>query len=138
MDVLSYYLSGLKPSHVSSFGSLYHFKPSQKPKEAGDATRCTDCVYEKNCVWSAKKIYFDAQGNPSPVSPSSVPESGLTFPVIYDMCSTFSGLDTSWMTSRTSKRLPKRSARDLMDVVYIMATTTCAIIRSYRSHMKVE
>lgn len=59
IDILSFYLSGLTPSRVSSFGSLHHFKASQKPKEAGNATRCLDCAYEKDCVWSAKKIYVE-------------------------------------------------------------------------------
>lgn len=59
IDVLSYYLSGLKPSKVQSLGSVGHFKPSKKPKEAGDAKRCQDCAYAKDCVWEAKKIYVD-------------------------------------------------------------------------------
>lgn len=59
IDVLSFYLSGLKPSKVQSLGSVGHFKPSKKPKEAGDAKRCQDCAYAKDCVWEAKKIYVD-------------------------------------------------------------------------------
>jgi hypothetical protein len=59
IDILSFYLSGKTPSRVSSFGSIHHFKPSQKPKEAGDAKRCFDCAYEPECVWSAKKIYIE-------------------------------------------------------------------------------
>lgn len=59
IDVLSYYLSGLKPSKVQSLGSVGHFKPSKKPAEAGDAKRCQDCAYAKDCVWEAKKIYVD-------------------------------------------------------------------------------
>ncbi|WWD17686.1 hypothetical protein CI109_102127 [Kwoniella shandongensis] len=59
IDILSYYLSGLKPLKVHSFGSLHHFKPSRKPPRAGDAKRCLDCAYESKCVWSAKKIYID-------------------------------------------------------------------------------
>jgi hypothetical protein len=59
IDVLSYYLSGLTPKKVHSFGSIGHFKPSKKPAEAGDAKRCFDCAYESKCVWSAKKIYVE-------------------------------------------------------------------------------
>ncbi|KAK8866108.1 hypothetical protein IAR55_001259 [Kwoniella newhampshirensis] len=59
IDILSYYLSGLKPLKVHSFGSLHHFKPSRKPAQAGKAKRCLDCAYESECVWSAKKIYVD-------------------------------------------------------------------------------
>jgi len=58
LDILSFYLSGRKPVRVSSFGSLAHFKPSKKPKAAGDATRCLECPAEQDCVWSAKKIYL--------------------------------------------------------------------------------
>ncbi|TXT07942.1 uncharacterized protein COLE_04866 [Cutaneotrichosporon oleaginosum] len=60
LDILSFYLSGAKPVRVSSFGSLFNFKPSKKPREAGDATRCLECPAEPECVWSAKRIYVDA------------------------------------------------------------------------------
>ncbi|KAL1405985.1 hypothetical protein Q8F55_007668 [Vanrija albida] len=59
LDILSFYLSGRTPVQISSFGSIGLFKPERKPKEAGDATRCLDCPAEKDCVWSAKKIYLD-------------------------------------------------------------------------------
>lgn len=59
IDIVNFYLSGLKPTKVHSFGSLRHFKKSQKPVEAGDAKRCLECPHEQDCVWSAKKIYID-------------------------------------------------------------------------------
>ncbi|CDU25884.1 uncharacterized protein SPSC_06055 [Sporisorium scitamineum] len=59
LDILSYYMGKDFPKRVSSFGSLAHFKPSKKPKEAGDATRCTDCAHERKCPYSAKKIYLE-------------------------------------------------------------------------------
>jgi predicted dehydrogenase len=59
IDILSYYLSGLTPVKVHSFGSIGHFKRSKKPKEAEGATRCLECPYEAQCVWSAKKIYVE-------------------------------------------------------------------------------
>ncbi|KAL1737971.1 hypothetical protein HDZ31DRAFT_51642, partial [Schizophyllum fasciatum] len=49
-----------KPVRVSSFGSLYHFRKGQKPAAAGDATKCMSCPAEKDCAYSAKKIYYDA------------------------------------------------------------------------------
>ncbi|KAM3485574.1 hypothetical protein MY8738_001104 [Beauveria namnaoensis] len=64
IDIVNFYLDGLKPTKVHSFGSLRHFKKSQKPVEAGSAKRCLECAHEKNCVWSAKKIYLDTlKGN---------------------------------------------------------------------------
>ena len=52
------YILGERCLSVSSFGSLKHFKASEKPVEAGAATRCLDCAYEPNCPYSAKKIYL--------------------------------------------------------------------------------
>ncbi|KAJ7667852.1 hypothetical protein DFH06DRAFT_1267946 [Mycena polygramma] len=72
IDLINYWLSPSTPSRVSSFGSLQHFRKSSKPAAAGAATRCLDCPIEKDCAYSAKKIYLDAvsRGNTRwPVSP---------------------------------------------------------------------
>ena len=50
------WIMGKKCTRISSFGSLYHFKESNKPIGAGD--RCLDCPIENNCAYSAKKIYL--------------------------------------------------------------------------------
>jgi len=59
IDLLCHWLSPGTPTRVSSFGSLLHFRKESKPKEAGSATRCLDCSYERSCPYSAKKIYLD-------------------------------------------------------------------------------
>jgi predicted dehydrogenase len=52
------YIVGKRCHTVSSFGSLKHFKRSEKPPEAGEARRCLECAYESQCPYSAKKIYL--------------------------------------------------------------------------------
>lgn len=59
------YVMGRSCLSISSFGSLVHFKRSEKPVEAGAALRCLDCAYEAKCPYSAVKIYLGryAQGD---------------------------------------------------------------------------
>jgi predicted dehydrogenase len=59
IDIVCHWFSPDTPVRVSSFGGLQHFRKSGKPLEAGDATRCLDCAYERQCPYSAKKIYLD-------------------------------------------------------------------------------
>ena len=49
------------PSHLTSTGSLAYFHKSQKPPLAGDATNCLSCHAEKDCLYSANKIYIERQ-----------------------------------------------------------------------------
>ncbi|KAI0303857.1 hypothetical protein BC826DRAFT_979975 [Russula brevipes] len=72
IDILCHWFSPDTPVRVSSFGGLQHFRKSEKPAEAGDATHCLDCAHEPQCPYSAKKIYLDrvALGHVSwPVGP---------------------------------------------------------------------
>ncbi|AGL16134.1 oxidoreductase domain-containing protein [Actinoplanes sp. N902-109] len=56
------YLFGQLPERISSFGSLSHFKPSERP--AGAADRCLDCPVEPTCPYSAKRRYRQALADP--------------------------------------------------------------------------
>lgn len=47
------------PRSISSAGSLTQFRRRQKPVEAGDATNCLSCPAEKDCNYSAIRIYND-------------------------------------------------------------------------------
>ena len=55
IDWLSYII-GRHCVRVSSFGSLYFFKPENQPQGAAD--RCLDCALSKKCPYSAKEFYF--------------------------------------------------------------------------------
>ncbi|KIM68670.1 hypothetical protein SCLCIDRAFT_1208866 [Scleroderma citrinum Foug A] len=59
IDLLCYWLSPATPTRVSSFGSLHHFTKEKKPAAAGGAVRCMECPIERDCPYSAKKIYLD-------------------------------------------------------------------------------
>ena len=50
---------GRKCLKVSSFGSIKLFKPENAPE--GSTARCIDCPesVERNCIWSAKKMYLE-------------------------------------------------------------------------------
>ncbi|KAG9101218.1 hypothetical protein FRC06_003258 [Ceratobasidium sp. 370] len=59
IDILCHFFAPATPVRFASFGSLSHFKKSQKPEEAGAATRCLDCAAERTCPYSAKRIYWN-------------------------------------------------------------------------------
>lgn len=60
------------PRTITSSGRLTQFRRSRKPKEAGAATNCLSCPIERQCNYSAVRIYDDlnlARGEASwPVS----------------------------------------------------------------------
>jgi predicted dehydrogenase len=51
------YLVGRPCAAVSSFGSLLHLRPDQRPAGAGD--RCLECAIEPGCPYSAKRLYLE-------------------------------------------------------------------------------
>lgn len=58
IDIMTWLMGDDLPASVSSFGSLFQFRPENAPANAG--TRClVDCPIEENCRYSAKKLYID-------------------------------------------------------------------------------
>ncbi|KAG9006132.1 hypothetical protein FRB94_000957 [Tulasnella sp. JGI-2019a] len=75
-DIICHFLHPATPTRVSSFGSLTHFRKSAKPTEAGDAKRCLDCAYERNCPYSAIRTYLEPVRNGQLGWPASVLTDG--------------------------------------------------------------
>lgn len=58
LDVMAWLMSGTKPVSVSSVGSVFQFTPEMAPPAAG--THCfLDCPVERECVYSAKRLYVE-------------------------------------------------------------------------------
>ncbi|XP_049437261.1 uncharacterized protein zgc:154075 isoform X3 [Epinephelus fuscoguttatus] len=57
IDLIHHWAGARRCLKVSSFGSVNHFRKKHKPTGAGD--RCLDCSIEKDCPYSARKIYLD-------------------------------------------------------------------------------
>ncbi|KAH8691180.1 putative NAD binding Rossmann fold oxidoreductase [Talaromyces proteolyticus] len=49
------------PRSISSMGARSMFRQSRKPLAAGNATNCLSCPMERDCHYSAVKIYHDHQ-----------------------------------------------------------------------------
>jgi predicted dehydrogenase len=47
------------PRSISSVGTMTQFRRARKPAGAGDATNCVSCPVERNCSYSAVRIYND-------------------------------------------------------------------------------
>ena len=69
---------GSKCKSVSSMGSLFYFKPENKPE--GSADRCLSCKYVDTCVYSAKRIYVEMWKN------VGGPKNAGPFNLITDAC----------------------------------------------------
>ncbi|OPH51878.1 oxidoreductase [Paenibacillus ferrarius] len=58
LDIISWMTGEIRPTRVSSFGGLMHFKAEHAPE--GSGTRClVDCKIEESCPYSAKKHYIE-------------------------------------------------------------------------------
>jgi predicted dehydrogenase len=56
------YVVGRPAVRVSSFGGLFHFRPTQAPPGAAD--RCIECPVENECPFSAVRLYRSCLGDP--------------------------------------------------------------------------
>ena len=56
LDIVSW-IAGKTYSEISAFGDLSFFKYENAP--AGSAERCLDCAVEKDCYFSAKRLYLE-------------------------------------------------------------------------------
>ncbi len=58
-DLIEWWTKGKACKKVSSFGSLFHWRPENRP--VGAADRCKDCdpAVSANCPFNAYKIYYD-------------------------------------------------------------------------------
>ena len=58
-DLIEWWTRGKQIKKISSFGSLFHWRPENKPEGAAD--RCEDCPQSvrESCVFDARKLYYD-------------------------------------------------------------------------------
>ena len=58
-DLIEWWTRGKTMRHISSFGSLFHWRPENKPE--GAAERCQDCpaAVREKCAFDAYKLYYD-------------------------------------------------------------------------------
>jgi predicted dehydrogenase len=56
LDLL-YWMTGKRTKEVAAFGDLSFFRRENLPEGAGE--RCLECAVEKECAYSAKRLYYD-------------------------------------------------------------------------------
>lgn len=76
LDIMAWLMGDDLPYSVSSVGSVIQFRPEMAPEGAGN--RCmTDCAAERNCVYSARRLYLE---HPQRWANNIWHDSGLTDP----------------------------------------------------------
>ena len=58
LDLMAWFMKGNLPKRVSSFGSIIQFKEEMAPENSGRYC-LIDCPIEKDCIYSAKKLYIE-------------------------------------------------------------------------------
>ena len=58
IDIMCWLNNNTEPEEVSSFGGRYFFKEENAPKNATEF--CYNCPHEKECYYSAIKLYFES------------------------------------------------------------------------------
>ena len=58
-DLIEWWTKGKSIRKISSFGSLFHWRPENRPEGAAD--RCKDCpaAVREKCAFDAYKVYYD-------------------------------------------------------------------------------
>lgn len=126
IDILCHWLNPGRPMRVSSFGSLQHFRKEMKPKEAGAATRCLECPYERDCAYSAKKSVSYHFWDPCGSSLCSRDQSTLTQ---YQRAIPAGLQQPLWMVSQISRTLRRPCEWGRMASASMKVTTTSVTTR---------
>jgi predicted dehydrogenase len=58
LDLLTWYMSGVNPAKIASFGGLHYFCRKNAPANSGEYC-LLDCPIEKDCLYSARKHHLD-------------------------------------------------------------------------------
>lgn len=58
LDLLAWFLSGIKPAKIASFGGRHYFTREKAPANSGEYC-LLDCPIEKDCLYSARKHYLE-------------------------------------------------------------------------------
>ncbi len=76
MDLMMWLMNDAEPVSVTSYGNEFVYNKSKKPEGAG--TRClVDCPLEKDCVYSARRLYMTEEKHWAAYAWTSVEKEGV-------------------------------------------------------------